>query len=132
IAKSWIKLSNNFTPLSDGSFLWWSEKTGHGHLYHIRDSQWTPLTSGGWEVRDIIGVDESKGLVYFTANRETPLEQQVYVAPIDKAGPLRQLTRNGWWNDAVMDGKASRIVVSRSNTDQPDRKSTRLNSSHVK
>jgi len=119
IAKSWINLSNNFTPLSDGSFLWWSEKTGHGHLYHIRDSQWTPLTSGGWEVRDIIGVDESKGLVYFTANRETPLEQQVYVAPIDKAGPLRQLTRNGWWNDAVMDGKASRIVVSRSNTDQP-------------
>ena len=119
IAKSWINLSNNFTPLSDGSFLWWSEKTGHGHLYHIRDSQWTPLTSGDWEVRDIIGVDESKGLVYFTANRETPLEQQVYVAPIDKAGPLRQLTRNGWWNDAVMDGKASRIVVSRSNTDQP-------------
>ncbi|WP_313394999.1 DPP IV N-terminal domain-containing protein, partial [Sphingobium yanoikuyae] len=35
-SKSWINLSNNFTPLRDGSFLWWSEKTGHGHLYHVR------------------------------------------------------------------------------------------------
>ncbi|SCW46448.1 dipeptidyl-peptidase-4 [Sphingobium faniae] len=118
-AKSWINLSNNFTPLSDGSFLWWSEKTGHGHLYRVRGSQWTPLTSGAWEVRDIIGVDEATSLVYFTANRQTPLEQQLYAAPLAKAGPLRQLTRNGWWNDAVMDGKATRIVISRSNTDQP-------------
>jgi len=118
-AKSWINLSNNFTPLKDGSFLWWSEKTGHGHLYHVRGGRWTPLTSGDWEVRDIVGVDEAKGLVYFTANRETPLEQQLYAAPLAKAGPLRQLTRNGWWNDAVMDARATRIVVSRSNADQP-------------
>ncbi|MGC4251271.1 MAG: S9 family peptidase [Sphingobium sp.] len=118
-AKSWINLSNNFKPLSDGSFLWWSEKTGHGHLYHVRNGKWTPLTSGNWEVRDIVGVDEARSLVYFTANRETPLEQQLYAAPLAKAGPLRQLTQNGWWNDAVMDGKATRIVISRSNTDQP-------------
>src|SRR3546814_7908080 len=45
-AKSWINLSNNFTPLKDGSFLWWSERTGHGHLYHVRGGKWTALTSG--------------------------------------------------------------------------------------
>ena len=118
-AKSWVNLSNNFRPLTDGSFLWWSEKTGHGHLYHVRGSKWTALTSGNWDVRDVIGVDEGKGLVYFTGNRETPLEQQLYVAPLTKAGAARALTRSGWWNDAVMDGKASRIVVSCQNSDQP-------------
>jgi len=118
-SKSWINLSNNFTPLSDGSFLWWSEKTGHGHLYHVRGGKWTALTSGEWEVRDIVGVDEGKGLVYFTGNRDTPLEQQLYVTSLAKAGPLKALTAKGWWNDAVMDGAASRIVVTRQNADQP-------------
>ncbi|WP_022683199.1 alpha/beta fold hydrolase [Sphingobium bisphenolivorans] len=118
-AKSWINLSNNFRPLKDGSFLWWSEKSGHGHLYHVRGSSWTALTGGAWEVREIVGIDESKGLVYFTGNRETPLEQQLYAASLGKAGALTQLTRDGWWNEAVMDSAASRIVVSRSNVDQP-------------
>lgn len=118
-SKSWINLSNNFTPLRDGSFLWWSEKSGHGHLYHVSGRRWTPLTSGAWEVRDVIGVDEAQGLVYFTGNRETPLEQQLYVAPLAGRGTVRRLTSNGWWNDAVMDDAASRIVISRSNSDQP-------------
>ncbi|MEQ6332463.1 S9 family peptidase [Sphingobium sp. MK2] len=118
-AKSWVNLSNNFRPLADGSFLWWSEKTGHGHLYHVHEGKWTALTSGKWDVRDVVGVDEGKALVYFTGNRETPLEQQLYVAPLKKTGAARALTRSGWWNDAVMDGKASRIVVSRQNSDQP-------------
>ena len=118
-AKSWINLSNNFHALDDGSFLWWSEKTGHGHLYRVKGKQWTALTSGDWEVRDVVGVDEAKGLVYFTGNRETPLEQQLYVAPLGKPGKASALTQQGWWNDAVMDGAASRVVVTRQNVDQP-------------
>ncbi|WP_420143278.1 alpha/beta fold hydrolase [Sphingobium sp.] len=118
-AKSWINLSSNFHALKDGSFLWWSEKTGHGHLYRIRDGKWTALTGGDWEVRDVVGVDEARGLVYFTGNRETPLEQQLYVTSLAKAGQARALTQKGYWNDAVMDSAASRIVVSRQNVDQP-------------
>ncbi|WP_030541826.1 S9 family peptidase [Sphingobium sp. DC-2] len=118
-AKSWINLSNNFHSLGDGSFLWWSEKSGHGHLYHVDGSRWTALTSGDWEVRDLIGVDEANGTVYFTGNKETPLEQQLYAVPLRGKGPVRQLTSSGWWNDAVMDGAATRLVVSRSNVDQP-------------
>ena len=118
-AKSWINLSNNFHSLGDGSFIWWSEKSGHGHLYHVQGQRWTALTSGEWEVRDLVGVDEDRGIVYFTGNRETPLEQQLYAAPLNGRGPVRQLTSNGWWNDAVMDGATTRIVVARSNSDQP-------------
>lgn len=118
-AKSWVNLSNNFKSLKDGSFLWWSEKTGHGHLYHVRGGKWVALTSGAWEVRDVVAVDERQGTVYFTGNRETPLEQQLYAGSLSGKGPLRQLTSNGWWNDAVMDSGATHLVISRSNTDQP-------------
>ena len=118
-AKSWINLSNNFHSLKDGSFLWWSEKSGHGHLYRVNGAKWTALTSGDWDVRDVVGVDEAKQLIYFTGNRETPLEQQLYVSPLGKPGPAMALTQKGWWNDAVMDAAATRVVVTRQNSDQP-------------
>lgn len=118
-AKTWINLSNNFRPLADGSYIWWSEKTGHGHLYRIDKGKWTALTNGDWEVRDVIGVDEKSGLVYFTGNRETPLEQQIYSVSLTGKGNIKRLTETGWWNNGKMDGKASRIIVGRSNPDQP-------------
>jgi dipeptidyl-peptidase-4 len=118
-AKSWINLSNNFRALNDGSILWWSERSGHGHLYRVKGKNWTALTGGDWEVRDVAGVDERRGLVYFTGNRETPLEQQLYVAPLGKPGAATQLTQSGWWNDIVMDAAASRAIVTRNNSDQP-------------
>ncbi len=118
-ARTWINLHSNFRPLSDGSFLWWSERTGHGHLYRVKGGKWSALTKGDWEVRDVVGVDEAKGLVYFTANKETPIEQQLYSAPIGRYATPRQLTGSGWWNDAAMDGAASRIIISRSNSDNP-------------
>lgn len=118
-AKSWINLSDNFHPLSGGDFLWWSEKSGHGHLYRVHDGKWTALTSGDWEVKTLVAVDEKAGLAYFTGNRETPLEQQLYSAPITRPAAARQITASGWWNDAVMDAAASRAVITRQNGDQP-------------
>ncbi len=118
-AKSWINLSDNFHPLSGGDFLWWSEKSGHGHLYRVHDGKWTALTSGDWEVKTLVAVDEKAGLAYFTGNRETPLEQQLYSAPITRPAAARQITASGWWNDAVMDAAASRAVITRQNSDQP-------------
>jgi dipeptidyl-peptidase-4 len=118
-AKSWINLSDNFHPLSGGDFLWWSERSGHGHLYRVAGKKWTALTSGDWEVKALVAVDENAGLAYFTGNRETPLEQQLYSAPITRPAAPRQITTSGWWNDAVMDGAASRVVITRQNSDQP-------------
>lgn len=118
-ATTWINLSDNFHPLRDGSLLWWSERSGHGHLYRIHGDTWSALTSGEWQVDKVVAVDEAKGLVYFTGNRETPIEQQLYVAPLRQPGPPRQLTASGWWHEAVMDKQATRAVITRQNSDQP-------------
>lgn len=116
-AKSWVNLSDNFRALSDGSILWWSERSGNGHLYRFDKGRWTQLTKGDWEVADVIGVDEKKGLVTFTGNRDGVLERHAYVAPLRKAGTVMRLTETGYWNNVSMSG--DRLIVGRSNPSQP-------------
>jgi dipeptidyl-peptidase-4 len=115
----WINLSDGFRALKDGSLIWWSQRDGYGHLYRWQAGQWTQLTKGAWEVDDLTGVDEAKGLLYFTGNRETVLERHLYVTSYLKPGKIDRLTEAGWWNGATMDKKATRVIVSRSNASQP-------------
>ncbi|NML04657.1 DPP IV N-terminal domain-containing protein [Sphingomonas sp. G-3-2-10] len=117
--KSWVNLSNAFTPLKDGSLIWWSERDGHGHLYRWKKGKFTQLTKGDWEVFSVTGVDEAKGRVYFLANRGDVLERQLYWVDLNRPGTPSQLTQEGWWNMATMDKAASRMIVTRSNTSQP-------------
>ena len=117
-AKTWINLHDNLRVLKDGSLLWSSERDGFSHLYRFKDSKWSQLTKGAWMVRSVAGVDEGKGLIYFTANRETPLEQQLYSVPI-AGGAIKQITPNGYWHSAVMDKQGARAIVSRSNASSP-------------
>ena len=112
-------LSSNFRALKDGSLLWSSERTGYNHLYRWKAGKWTQLTSGDWVVGSVIGLDEEKGLVWFTGNRETPLENHVYRTRLDGKGKVERLTEEGWWNGANMDGKARAMLVTRSSPTQP-------------
>ncbi|MCM8730329.1 DPP IV N-terminal domain-containing protein [Hephaestia sp. GCM10023244] len=118
-AKSWINLSDSFRALKDGSLIWWSERSGHGHLYHYVKGKFVALTSGPWEVAGLVGVDQAKGRLYFTANKDTPIEQQLYSVDIARPNRLTQITESGWTNGASMDGAASKLIVSRSKTDHP-------------
>lgn len=119
-AKSWVNLSNALTPLADGSLIWWSERDGHGHLYRFKAGKWTQLTKGNWEVTpDVAGVDEATGRVFFLANKDGVLERHLYAVDLNKPGAVTRLTEAGWWNGATMDASARRMIVSRSNPDQP-------------
>lgn len=118
-AKTWINLHSNLKPLADGSLLWTSERDGFSHLYRWRDGQWAQLTRGPWQVEDVAGVDEAKGLAYVVANRDTPLEWQFYAVPITAPGEMRRLTDPGFTHAVVMDKAASHAVVTRSSVSQP-------------
>jgi len=53
-------------------FLWVSLKTGHAHIYHydIEGLLLSPLTTGDWDVTDIIGVDKKEENLYFIGTKE--------------------------------------------------------------
>lgn len=118
-ARSWINLSDAYQPMRDGSLIWRSERTGFGHLYHYKGGKWTPLTSGDWVVQALVGVDEAKGRLFFTGNKDGFLEQHLYAVDIAKPGQVTRLTEGGWWNGATMDAAARRIIVARSSPTQP-------------
>lgn len=118
-AKTWVNLGDDLKPLADGGLLWTSERDGNRHLYRWQKRKWTQLTHGDWQIRDVIGVDEKAGRAWIVANRETPIEWQVYSVAIDRPSQPERLTESGYSSTAVMDGAAQRLIVSRSSTRQP-------------
>lgn len=117
--KSWINLNDDYRVLRDGSLVWKSERDGYGHLYRFAKGKWVQLTKGPWVVTDLVGVDEAKGRLYFLGNKDDVLEQQLYSVDIARPNQITRLTERGWWNAAVMDKNATRLIVTRSNPSQP-------------
>ncbi len=107
----WINLHEMLKPLDDGRFLWASERTGFRHLYlYDRDGRLIrPLTEGAWMVESVAGVDEGRGLVYFTGTRDGPRERHLYVVPLEGGEP-RRITRATGTHRVTMDHACRRFV----------------------
>lgn len=115
----WINLSNNYRFLKDGTLLWWSEADGWAHFYlHTPDGR-KQLTSGEWEVADLVGVDEDARRIWFTGNRDDVLETHVYTMSLDDPSSIRRVTELGYTHRASMDAKGQTLLVSRSSETQP-------------
>ncbi len=126
---TWVELHDDlrFLP-SRRQFVWASLRNGHRHLYlHDYDGRLVrPLTAGDWDVdadRDaaLRGVDDRRGLVYFMATRESPLERHLYSARLDgrDAGTPRRITGGARWHDVIVAPDASRFVSTSSDPATP-------------
>ena len=98
----WINLNDDFSFLSDGRFVWASERTGFKHLYlYGGGAQPVQLTSGGWVVSRLERIDEDAGLVYFTGFKDTPLEKHLYSVPLT-GGDVVKISREAGWHDVTV------------------------------
>jgi dipeptidyl-peptidase-4 len=118
-ARSWVNLSDAYRPMKDGSLIWRSERDGYGHLYRWADGKWAQLTRGEWVVTGLVAVDEARGRLFFTGNRDDVLEQHLYAIDLARPGEPARLTERGHTHSVVADGKAERLIVSRSSPTQP-------------
>jgi len=132
---TWVDLNDELTFLPKRrAFIWLSARSGHDHLYLYEYSGklLRPLTAGAWMVtgsgreRAIEAVDEARGLVYFTANRDTPIERHLYVAPLN--GPtdpqrieanIRRLSASAGWHENAMSADARLWLDTFSTPDEP-------------
>ncbi|MGA8710243.1 MAG: DPP IV N-terminal domain-containing protein, partial [Thermoplasmata archaeon] len=119
----WVMLNNDFHALKNGDFIWASERSGSNqlYLYHGDGTLVRPITAGnapvargalgaGAEAPGVVGVDEEKGVIYFMAARETPIERQLYaVSYRAPAQPVAVTQGHGWWT-AVMPKSATVFV----------------------
>lgn len=87
--------------LDDGSFLWFSERTGFKHLYHYgfeggdEPRLLHQVTSGEWEARTLHGFAPETGWVYFSGTERSPIGTDVYRVRLDGSGLERLSDREG-------------------------------------
>lgn len=91
-SKDWVNLSSDPVFLKGtNEFLWLSERSGFRHIYRYSNEgqQRAQITSGDWEVKEVVAVNEHSHRVLFTGTADTPLETQLYEVPFDGGAPRR-------------------------------------------
>ena len=74
-------------------FIWPSEKDGWRHLYRVsRDGKETLITTGNYDVMDIVCIDEKGGYVYFMASPDNGTQKYLYRITIDGKGTAERLS----------------------------------------
>src|SRR2546423_6388199 len=130
----WINISDDLYFLKDGKrFLWSSERSGYRHmyLYDLEGKQLAQLTKGEWEVSAVDAIDETKGLVYFTAAEKSPLERHLYRVSLDGTG-FAQLTKDAGTHAVVFAPNAAAFYDTYSNAATPQRQDLyRADGSHI-
>ncbi len=96
-APDWVNVADPPRFLRDGRYVWKSERTGYAHLFVGRSAGGEPaqITRGDWLVDKIAGVDEVRGLVYFTATEENVRRRQIYRVSLDGTGFSRLTSSRG-------------------------------------
>ena len=97
-SETYIDITDNLTFLSDNkSFLWSSEKDGYNHLYRInlKDGSSSQLTSGKWDVTELVGVDEENKLIYYLSAEESPMERDLFTIKLNGSSKKKISTRKG-------------------------------------
>lgn len=99
----WIDVRTELRFLKDGDFLWTSAVGGWTHLY-LFGSDGKPirrLTSGDYNVIALAGVDEAKGIAYYTRYVDGPLHTALYAVPL-AGGEPKALTAVTGSHDILM------------------------------
>ena len=75
-----------------------SERDGYKHLYFhkVDGPQIFQITSGDWEVDQVLGIDEKNELIYYTSTEVNPTERHIYSIDFQGKKKLRLTTESGW------------------------------------
>ena len=118
-----LEFTDDLTYLKNGKqFIWSSERDGYKHLYlyDMAGKLIRQITKGPWEVTDFLGVDERKGLVYYTSKEVSPLERHLYVVSVSGKNKKR-LTLSRGVNEIDMSRDFSYYISTNSRIDTPHR-----------
>jgi dipeptidyl-peptidase-4 len=120
-SKRWVDVTDILWFSKDSSrFIWGSARSGYQHLYAYRTNgaEVAQITHGDWDVESLDGVDENRGLIYFTATEQGPMERQIYRVDMDGSGFTR-VSRDAGWHFADFSPDASAFIDTHSSVMKP-------------
>ncbi len=92
---AWLEVVDEFHWIKKGKyFLWISEKDGWRHIYKVsRDGKSDKLlTPGNFDIISLLGIDEKRGIVYFSASPDNPTQSYLYSASISGVSFIQRIT----------------------------------------
>lgn len=94
-----------FVKNNPAQFIWQSRKDGYNHLYlYASDGKLIKqLTKGAWEVKAVNGFDAKGENLFFHANEQSPVNQDLYSVNL-KTGKMNRLTQGNGFHLAVLNG----------------------------
>ena len=101
-------------------FIWISRKDGYNHfyLYNSDGSLVKQLTQGNWEVKSILGFDDKGENLYFHANEQSPVNQDVYAVNL-KTSKLTRLTKGNGFHIGILSKKGDYLIDNYTSTSIP-------------
>ena len=109
----WVNRMDQPTWLADGTFLWWSERTGYKHIYRYRadGTLVNAVTSGPWPVSSILRLDEEAGQVWFTAKKHSAIGSHAFRVDLDGKNFVDLTPERG--THRVMSNAAGTLLIDR-------------------
>ncbi|MCC6371434.1 MAG: DPP IV N-terminal domain-containing protein [Bacteroidia bacterium] len=100
-----------FVKNNPKQFIWQSRRDGylHFYLYNSDGSLVKQLTKGNWEVKDENGFDEKGENLFFTANEQSPVNQDLYMVNL-KSGKVKRLTEGNGYHTGFVSKKGDVLL----------------------
>ncbi len=120
-SKAWVDVTDILWFSKDSSrFIWGSARSGYRHLYACKSdgTEVAQITHGDWDVESLDGVDESRGLIYFTATEQGRMERQIYRVDMDGSG-FTPVSHDTGWHFADFSPDASAFIDTHSSVMKP-------------
>jgi dipeptidyl-peptidase-4 len=97
-----------------------SEKEGYNHLYmhDVVSKKTKAITTGAWDIDNLVSVDEKQSKAYFTAGITSPLERQFYAVNL-QGGRLQKIISETGWNTVSASGSKYFLVKHQSTQKVP-------------
>lgn len=123
---SWVDLDfdGRIEYLKDNKhYILKSDKTGwaHFYLYTLDGKLINPITSGKWQVSNLLYTDEKSKVIYFTARKEASTRTDLY--RIDYSGKnLKRLTFGEYTHQVQLSPNGKNFITTYSNVSTPQKR----------
>jgi dipeptidyl-peptidase-4 len=100
-----------FLNKDPSKFICLSQRNGWNHLFLMETTSQTvrQLTFGNWVVKDFIGIDSKDEFVYFTANKESPIQTGLYSLEL-KTGLITCISKEEGTHDGLFSPDYSFVI----------------------